>query len=177
MRERNRRVNVFVLILRSHDLKFEDVINAIISNLKALNRDMKMSINEENTMICVFIYVFLDDISQQLNNKDLLRQNVEHDYNYYLININKRNKLDFNIINHERYHYALLNARKTISIIKNIDSHNQRVSKKTRIEYMKSIELIEAQFSLIFIALALNIIRSRSSNIAHSKYRDLKKIV
>ena len=66
-------INVFILILRSHEVNIENVIKCILKNIRRLNKDdIKINIVEEIISICIFKIILLNDISQQTHNKNLL---------------------------------------------------------------------------------------------------------
>ena len=64
-RERKRRVNVLLLTLDSHVSDFEDVIKVLEPGLIALNRDLKININDVDTFICVYTMTFTENMKQQ----------------------------------------------------------------------------------------------------------------
>ena len=64
-RERKRRVNVLSLTLDSHVSDFEDVIKVLEPELIALNRDLKININDVDTFICVYTMIFTGNMKQQ----------------------------------------------------------------------------------------------------------------
>jgi len=74
--EQLQRVNVFSLTLRFYENQFSDVITALQSALMQLNRKIKLMINEEKILICIYTTAFIKNMSQQQVNSDFLFQNV-----------------------------------------------------------------------------------------------------
>jgi len=105
LKNRNRRTNVFVLTLDSYDFNFSNVVAAVESRLIALDRRINIIIKNKRFFVYVFNLDFIEDMLQQLNNRELLRQNATHDYNYCLISFNARNKVYYDTIKNEQYYY------------------------------------------------------------------------
>ena len=68
-KKRNRKINVFFLILELHDSNFSDVIKVLIY-LMFLNQNELLIINNEKIFVCVFILIYFDDMSQQQKNAE-----------------------------------------------------------------------------------------------------------
>ena len=166
VKNRNRRSNVHVLILESHEFNFDDVVVVVESNLKILNREMYMMINEQKTFVCAFIHDFIENMSQQLNNRKLMKQNAKHDCEYcFIFSINREN-LNFDIVKNDRYHQKLKKTRVKLSSMKFIK----------RIKFMNSINLNKKNTFFVKIVFVLNIIQIKSFDVEHSKYREIDKI-
>jgi len=55
----------FSSTLSLYNSDFENVICILESELFVLNKDIILNINDQNTMICIFIMTFIDDMKQQ----------------------------------------------------------------------------------------------------------------
>ena len=135
-------------------------------DLATLNRDIYIKINSQRIFVCAFTLEFIDDISQQLDNRELLRQSATHRYDYYLISSSTRDDLKYDIIKNERYYRQLKNARASLSSIKI----------KERKIFMKAMSLSVEDTPLIKIALAFNLIQIKPSNVNYFEYREIEKI-
>lgn len=80
--KRNRKANVFFITLKSHESKLSNVINAINLFFAQLNREIFTQIEDDETiLLCVYILTFINNLSQQSNNKELLRSNANYKCN------------------------------------------------------------------------------------------------
>ena len=75
-KKRRKIVNVFTLILNSHEINFDEIMKFFNKHFRQLNRKMNLIINATSHIMCAFIIVFLNDMSQQANNKDFARHNI-----------------------------------------------------------------------------------------------------
>lgn len=75
VRDWSHHLNVFSIILESHDSSFDNVVLSL-SALKKLNERLMMKINEQKTFIYAFIQVFIENMSQQQNNSEFMHQNI-----------------------------------------------------------------------------------------------------
>ena len=55
--------NVFTLTLSSHDANVQDVIKVFNKSIRQLDRDVELVVNKERKIVCVFIMIFLEDMS------------------------------------------------------------------------------------------------------------------
>lgn len=106
-----RRSNVFSLILSLHESDFDDVMKSLQSDLSALDQDVKMMINEKKKLICAFVMIFIDDMSQQHQNSDFKQFNAIWDCRYCIILLKKWEQLDIDIIFLRKYHHQTLQIR------------------------------------------------------------------
>ena len=127
---------------------------------------MYMMINEQKTFVYAFIHDFIENMFQQLNNRELMKQNAKHDCEYYFIFSINRENLNFDIVKNDRYHQKLKKTRVKLSSMKFIK----------RIKFMNSINLSKKNTFFVKIAFVLNIIQIKSFDVEHSKYREIDKI-
>lgn len=106
-----RRSNVFSLILSLHESDFDDVMKSLQSDLSALDQDVKMMINEKKKLICAFVMIFINDMSQQHQNSDFKQFNAIWDCRYCIILLKKWEQLDIDIIFLRKYHHQTLQIR------------------------------------------------------------------
>ena len=114
-------------------------------------------------MICAFIMTFIENMSQQNVNVEIKSQKAKIDCRFCLISEDIREDLNYNIFENERFHHEtmrLKNEMKSLNI------------KSARNQYEKKYELNNKMSSLINIFSALDIIRTRSSDSAHSEYEN-----
>lgn len=116
-RERIRRLNVFALILKSHENIFSDVTE-ILNALSSLNVDEILFVNQKSIFVCAFIFCYFDDMSQQNENSNFMIQNVTHYCRYCLIETKDKKHFNFNTLKHEKYHYEAIYMRKIMFELK-----------------------------------------------------------
>ena len=61
--KRRKIINYFVLTLRSHRANIKNVVKVFAKSTKEINQDIKIIINRESKIICVFVITFLEDLS------------------------------------------------------------------------------------------------------------------
>ena len=61
-KKRRKLVNVFTLILKSHEIKLNDIVKAFVKFIQQLNRETKLKINDNMKTMCVFVIIFLNNI-------------------------------------------------------------------------------------------------------------------
>ena len=61
-KERRKFVNIFILILESHDVTFEYIVKVFFKSIKKLNRDFNLEINDKIEKIYTYIMTLIDDI-------------------------------------------------------------------------------------------------------------------
>ena len=107
-------INVFIVILNSHDAHFKNVIEIFDKTIRTLNRDQNLNINEKQTTICVFIMIFLKNMSQQTNNANFFCHNAIMKCRTCLCSKNNRNDFIYNVIVNDRYHWNIVRQRNQI---------------------------------------------------------------
>ena len=105
--KRRKIVNVFIFIFESHEVALKNMIDAIAKFIRQLNKDIILSINDENTKICVFIFELINDMFQQANNSKFLRHNVEKNCRFCFV-FKKKKKFDFDVIIYDKYHFETI---------------------------------------------------------------------
>ena len=118
-KKRTRRINVFSFILESHDSNFADVIK-VIRFFVLLNENIKVLINEQKIFFCIFILIYIDDMSQQQKNFDFKSQETTLKCRFCFISVNERHKLNYNIVENERFHHQTVQMKKKMNNIKQI---------------------------------------------------------
>jgi len=61
--KRRKIVNYFVLILESHRANIKNIIKVFVKLIRKIDRNVRITINKEIKIICIFIIVFLEDLS------------------------------------------------------------------------------------------------------------------
>ena len=103
-KKRRKIVNVFTLIVESHDVNLKNIVEVFDRTVRQLNRDQSIEINKENEIVCAFTMTFLSDMSQQANNEDFARHNANMTYRICLCSKNERDDLNYDIVENDRYH-------------------------------------------------------------------------
>lgn len=62
LRDRFRRYNIISIILELHESKFENIIS-VLRDLRLLNREINLNINDEMKFVYAYILAFIEDIS------------------------------------------------------------------------------------------------------------------
>ena len=81
VKKRNRKTNVFFIILKFYDSEFLHVVDALSSSLIAFNEKIFIIIENFRILLCVFTLAFIKNLSQQFDNKRLLKTNVNYKCN------------------------------------------------------------------------------------------------
>lgn len=102
---------------------------------------------------------------QQQKNFDCKLQNVNLKCRFCFVESHDRNKLDLNMTVTDRFYHDTIKMRNHMSILNKIEA----------VVYEKEKELNTAKSSLISISSILDILVTRSSDFAHSKYSDITK--
>ena len=160
-------INVFIVILNSHDAHFKNVIEIFDKTIRTLNRDQNLNINEKQTTICVFIMTFLKNMSQQTNNTKFFRHNVIMKCRTCLCSKNDRNDLNYDVIVNDRYHWNIVRQRDQI----------QNLSKKKQKIFVQKTNIKINFFFMIRFVFLLNFVLSRSYDFFHFEWKNINKIM
>ena len=112
--ERRKIVNVFTLTPRPHKANIKTIIEVFNKAIRQLNKDIKMIINEEPEQVCAFNMAFLDDMSQQANNKGFLRHNANRGCRTCLCSKLEKGDLIYDIVGNGRYHWETTRQRELV---------------------------------------------------------------
>ena len=167
-RERNRRANCLILTLKSHEIKLDDVVEILIETLAKLDKSLLMNIQREKKIICVYIKVFIKNMSQQHHNKKLMIFVVTYDCSFCFITFKKRADLSFDIYFRKRYHFSILNYREKV------DRRNAIAIVKKKL--LNVVDMLKYQTSLVRFIFALDIICFWLTNMTHFEFCDLSKM-
>ncbi|KAI9749166.1 MAG: Glutathione reductase [Chaenotheca gracillima] len=165
-RERARRVNVFPLTLGPHGSAFNEVI-CTMQSLTHLDGGMDLTINGERIHVCAYPLAFIGDMPQQQENAGFKRQGAIKGCRSCLISkgVEKAN-LNFDTLLRGRYHHQ------TMSLRRQADNKTTIASKQ---RFCTEWGLQDNQTPLVDIFPALDIIRSRPADPAHSEYAGMSK--
>ena len=75
-KNRKKIVNNFTLIFESHEINMKNVIDFIRKFIQQLNKCMKMKINDVIKKVYIFIMIFFDDMSQQIENDEFFQHQI-----------------------------------------------------------------------------------------------------
>ena len=160
-------INVFTVILKSHDAHFKNVIENFDKVIRTLNRDQNLNINEEQTTICVFIMTFLKNMSQQTNNAEFFRHNAVMKCQICLCSKSDRDDLNYDVIVNDRYHWNIIRQR---------DQAQNLSTRKQKVFVQKTNIKIESSF-MIRLVFSLNLVLSRSYDFSHFEWRNINRIM
>ena len=89
---------MFTYSLNSHDAEIQHIINSFKKQFQELNEKIKINIHDFKIFVYVFIMIYLRDISQQINNVDLLTHHIIQECHTCLCSVTRRKDLSFDII-------------------------------------------------------------------------------
>ena len=164
-RERKRRANVLSLALGPHGSQFSDVIKVLEPGLTALDKGVSVEINDAHYTLCVFTLAFTGDMKQQMESSGFGSPLANRGCGKCLITKLQKADLTFNTLLNARYHHRVLYERR----------HAATLSTSKAQTYLKALGMSEEQTPLIRIAPALDIIRSRPTDAAHSEFAGIAK--
>lgn len=165
--ERARRSNVLPLTLGPHGSNFDDVV-ASLQSMYDLDGGMYLDINGEKTFVCIFTLAYLGDMPQQQTNSGFLSQRATLGCRFCFVPDKQRANINYDIITNGRYHTETMRMRKEMGSI---------TVKVRQAKYGSNTGLAVGQPSLVTISPALDIIRSRPSDPAHSEYGGITKLL
>lgn len=159
--DKQKNQNCFVFILKFHNVSFKNIINDFRIEIKILDRDCQLNLNEKKTWMWVFIIAFLKNMKQQQKFAEFLKSKIFRCCRFCDANEKNRKNLNRNIILNDRYHHQILKLRRQIL------QFNEIIKKKKNFILH---DLSVKSFFLISIIFVLNTILNYSSNSAHSEY-------
>ncbi|KAI9747998.1 MAG: hypothetical protein M4579_007339 [Chaenotheca gracillima] len=157
--ERFRRANVFPITLGPHGSNFEDVVKAL-RQLAVLDGGVDIDLNGEKVHITAFVLAFTGDMPQQQANSGFMGPRANRSCRYCLVDKAERRNLDFDVAQQGRYHHQTVRLRRE-AMSKN---------KTQKASFHQHLGMTPLPSPLVNIAPALDIIRSRPSDPAHSEY-------
>ena len=167
--ESNWQVNVFPLTLGPHGSNPNDVVDAIRPYWATLEEGINMSINGKKNVVCAFNLAFRADMPQQQDNSGMLRQ---------LANRGCRDcdvsKVERGLISekwtqppHRRSHHEVQRQRSFMET---------KPTKREKALYGTTIGMASEPSPLVRWSPAMDIIRTRPSDAAHSEYAGITKM-
>jgi hypothetical protein len=182
-KEKQKSTNNFVLILKSHETNFKNIIifihtNIKISdddwrikimiflhtNMKILDDDCQFKIKNIDKLIWTFVIVFLSDMKQQQESVDFFESRVTKSCRFCNFDANNRKNLSRDTIANEKYHFEMKKLRRDISRLFEITKIKTSLVKNDLVAKLSIFEKIIS---------TLNIIMSFSFDFAHSEYYEL----
>lgn len=122
--ERQKSRNVYIIILSFHESEFNDVINSFRINLKIADCEYIVDICEMKTSMWASVMIWLKNMKQQQMTFGFLFFRIIHSCRYCTADINDRENLFKNVVQHDRYHHQ-------ISFIRQKDEQIIQKTKKT----------------------------------------------
>ena len=107
-KKRRKLVNIFTLILKLYSVIFKYIVEIFFKSIKKLNRDFSFEINDEIEKIYIYTITLIDDISQQIKNRDFVYYSAQKNYRFYFILKNFKENLNFDIVKNDKYYYETL---------------------------------------------------------------------
>ena len=163
--KRRKIINVFTLTLESHDVVFENVVKVFFKDIKQLNRDFALFVNDIETEICFFVMKLIDDMSQQIENEEFAHHNAQKECRFCFCFKTLKENLQFDIVQEDRYHFEIVRQRE----------HAKQLVDENRKDFLKKIELQLKSFVIVRLCFAFDLMRTRTYDVSHSKWRKLKR--
>ena len=79
-KKRRKFANIFTLILKLYNIIFKYVMKVFFKSIKKLNRDLNFEINDEIKKIYIYTITLIDDIFQQIENKNFAYYSAQKSY-------------------------------------------------------------------------------------------------
>ena len=167
VKKRSRMFNVLPLTLDSHDSNMKDVVTSFQS-LFQLNSRTWLKVDEQDRFVCAFALCYLIDMSQQAKNADVKTQRNNMSCRFCLVLTEERHNLNYDIVANDRFHHEIHRIRRVMN------AQITKIAQKTlSIEY--ELNSSESKSSLKRLSFALDLILSRSSDLAHVEYENMIK--
>ena len=166
LRQRSRRANVFPLTLGPHGSDFGEVFTSM-AGLTQLDGGIVLTINGEKVFVIAYIYIFTGDMPAQNKAGGFKSQVANYGCRSCLISASERGDLDFDVVRMGRYHHHMIQLR---SLAKTMTKNSKRYK-----DFCAEWGFSENPSALIDVTPALDIIRSRPADPAHSEFYGLAK--
>ena len=163
--KRRKIVNVFTLTLEFHNVALETVVKVFFKNIKQLNRNFALSVNDIEIEICFFVMKLIDDMSQQIENEEFAHHNAQKECRFCFCFKTLKKDLQFDIIQKNKYHFEIVRQRE----------HAKQFVDENRKIFLKKIELQLKSSVITRLCFAFDLMRTKTYNVFHSKWRELKK--
>ena len=163
--KRRKIVNVFTLTLESHDVALEDVVKIFFRDIRQLNRNFALSVNDIETEICSFVMRLIDDMSQQVENEEFAHHSAQKECRFCFCLKTLRENLQFDIVQEDRYHFEIVRQRE----------HAKQFVDENRKVFLKKIELQLKSSVIARLCSALDLMRTRTYDVSHSEWRELRR--
>ena len=164
LRQRSRQANVFSLTIGPHGSDFGDVITSV-SGLSQLDKGVELVLDGKKTLLCAYILAFTGDMPQQQDNSGFKRQSATLGCRNCIIDQKNRGNLDFDTLHKGRYHHHTMQLR----------AYGRTLSASKYKSLCTTWGLAEKLTPLVKLTPALDIIRSRPADPAHSEYSGMAK--
>ena len=155
-RQRNRKVNIFPLILSPHTISFIDIMHSLLG-LTEIDQGAEI---DSISFIYTPILFQSGNIKQQQENAGYLRLQANRLCRLYYAKGPKRSDLDFNIRIKGRYYYLNIQQRQTA----------KKLILPTKAKTLSALGFIVQLLLLLLLTLMLDFTRLTSRDPAYSKY-------
>ena len=162
--ERMRRANVFSITLGPHGSNLDDVLDALVA-LSQFDKGIILELPQP-TRVCAFPLCMTGDMPQQQANAGFKTQRANRGCRFCMILADSRGDLDYDFVQHGRYHFQTLGQRRELEQIRG-------ATKKGEFGTLWGLEIDEPALFRLFPA--LDIITTRPSDPAHSEYAGICK--
>ena len=168
LKKRQRTRNLYSIIFKFHDSKFNDVMRLMTEKFSMLKKNCFLMINEKKKQIWTFILIFTNDMKSQQKIANFFDFNAKFFCRICYANEKIKNDINYDIIDNERYHHQTFYVR-------------SRVKSMTKIfkeKFFDQYEMIFEFSTLQFLISILNIIVNRFENSTHNEFVDIvRKII
>ncbi|KAI2629052.1 hypothetical protein GGS21DRAFT_492604 [Xylaria nigripes] len=169
-RLRNRRSSVFTATLGPYGAKRADIFKTIAHASTRLDRGTKLDVGGREMFVCSFVAAIIGDMPSQQELSGCLGPAANYPCRYCLVSSPQKGDMDFDVSRLGKYHDQIVRDR-------------SRVIEKTHAPTTRKIKLAglglhdnEALFSTLRgLFPALDVIRSRPIDAAHSEYAGISK--
>ncbi|KAI1350743.1 hypothetical protein F5Y01DRAFT_325814 [Xylaria sp. FL0043] len=168
---RNRRASVYPLTLGPHGAELADVLKTLLHS-RSLDRGMEMNINGSNVFVCSFVHCIIGDMPSQQKLSGCQGPTAKMNCRNCMVDDNNKPNLEYDIINKGRYHFQTLIARKEID-----QAAKSMSAKKVMLNKIGLHEDLNLFNTVTQLFPALDIIRSRPTDAAHSEYQGLSRLI
>ncbi|GAW12819.1 hypothetical protein ANO14919_021900 [Xylariales sp. No.14919] len=166
---RNRRSTVFTATLGPFGADLGDVFKVLLPSTQ-LDRGKELIIRGEKIFVCSFVSAIIGDMPSQQKIAGCLGPAANYPCRYCMVHTDEKHDLNFNTIMKGRYHDQILAARRRIwRECKTTSARDKQLSALGLNNDEDLVKILSTLFP------ALDLIRSRPADAAHSEYSGLAR--
>lgn len=168
--DRLRQMNIMPLTLGPHASADRDVWEQVGTKLRELEEGSIVDLHGKSTFISGYTFVLVGDFPQQQENSGFRRPTANQGCRFCDVTLTERGNLDFDLTSgeHQRHHHEIIRQRAFV--------RRMEASKTAREKAAHQFGLALEDPALMSVLPALDIIKSRPADAAHSEYGGLTKM-